>query len=89
MAFFATLQDSKTTTFIFEMSNDLSLIQARNYSFLVGSIPFESDPIPVVVVIVDDNSGSMRGARAPQCTVKTKCLVRECVKKNIEYQYAT
>jgi hypothetical protein len=77
------------------MSNNLTVLSTENISLLSGSISFEKSDanatvaIPVYVVIVDDNSGSMSGGRAMNCALKTKAIIHECVAKGVSYQYAT
>jgi hypothetical protein len=60
--------------------------------YLQGSLtlPHSSENrATVVVVIVDDNSGSMGGSRASQCVEKTKVIVKRCEEARVPYQYAT
>lgn len=74
------------------MSNNLIVLSTDNVSFLTGNIRYHTEkslPIPVYVVIVDDNSGSMSGSRANYCVQKTKVIIRECIAKGVQYQYAT
>lgn len=42
-----------------------------------------------MVVIVDDNSGSMSGKRLVECIKKTTTLIEACIQSGISYQYAT
>lgn len=73
----------------------LPVYQVNNFL----SIPSESIPIAhqsdsfnqskLLVIIVDDNSGSMSGNREKECVKKTKMLIDECIRLNIPYQWAT
>lgn len=74
------------------MSKDILVLNTEKISLLNGTIitgESNSISIPVYVVIVDDNSGSMSGSRAKFCADKTKTIIRECITKGIKYQYAT
>ena len=80
------------------MSKNLLVLTTEYTSFLTGSLVmnenenlknFQKQIIPVYVVIVDDNSGSMSGGRAINCVLKTQAIIRECVAKGVSYQYAT
>ena len=42
-----------------------------------------------LVVIVDDNSGSMQGPRQAYCIQKSQLIVEYCASNHIPYQYAT
>jgi hypothetical protein len=75
------------------MSKEITVYSTEHRSSLVGSIKLpnktKSIPVPVYVVIVDDNSGSMGGARAQLCVEKTKTIITDCVKQGVDYRYAT
>lgn len=75
------------------MSQELIALSTEKRSYLTGFIHTSKDEksnsVPVYVVIVDDNSGSMSGLRANYCVEKTKVIIRECIAKGVEYQYAT
>jgi hypothetical protein len=75
------------------MSKEITVYSTEHRSSLVGSIKLpnktKSIPVPVYVVIVDDNSGSMGGARAKLCVEKTKTIITDCVKQGVDYRYAT
>ncbi len=42
-----------------------------------------------LVVIVDDNSGSMGGKRQKYCIEKSQAIVAKCIASEIPYQYST
>ena len=62
-------------------------------AYLNGSVPItplsNEASLLNVVVIVDDNSGSMVGTRAQQCAEKTRVIISECIDNRIPYFYAT
>lgn len=73
-------------------NNSIYLFNTNKISLLSGLIELNNEitlPIPVYVVIVDDNSGSMSGQRANYCIEKTKTIIRQCMLKGVKYQYAT
>jgi hypothetical protein len=75
------------------MTKEITVYSTAHRSSLVGSIQLPNEtksiPIPVYVVIVDDNSGSMSGTRANLCVDKTKAIITECVNQGVDYLYAT
>ena len=51
--------------------------------------PMQTNTTRSLVVIVDDNSGSMQGPRQTHCIEKSKAIVENCALNHISYQYAT
>ena len=64
------------------MSNSIIVQSIEGFSTLQGEInytpPTTTDPVVNLVVIGDDNSGSMQGQRQATCIKKTQQLIDGC-----------
>jgi hypothetical protein len=64
------------------MSHSVIVQSVEGFSVLQGEInyaqPTTTDPVQNLLVIGDDNSGSMQGSRQATCIKKTQLLIEGC-----------
>jgi hypothetical protein len=75
------------------MNNSIIVQSIEGLSILNGKInytpPTGTDPVQSILVISDDNSGSMGGNRKTYCVQKTQQLIEGCITTNTPYMFTT
>ena len=70
----------------------LNIVES-SFAFLSGTIQLPNSNIAEryesLVVIVDDDSGSMSGSRQRYCSLKSQLIIKTCIEHAVPYCYAT